>query len=186
MDKDLIAQNLACVEGHFHSEAENDVDAALELYTNDIIFEAPAFNGLHRSFSGKEAVAKFYRELWATMADVKFQFLQRFATEDRVVDDSLVTFEVVRDGCWRYLPSGRRLKCVWFTSLRCEPARFQRKLSLIWGAPSTKEMHSTPSPFNKGMHCHSGPGIYCALPLCVRELLSRLSVQVRPPARRRL
>jgi len=40
MDKDRIAQNLACVEGHFHSEAENDVESALELYTNDIIFWA--------------------------------------------------------------------------------------------------------------------------------------------------
>jgi hypothetical protein len=67
MEKDRIAQNLACVAGHFHSEA------ALELYTDDIIFEAAALNGLNRSFSGKEAVAKFYRELWATMADVKFQ-----------------------------------------------------------------------------------------------------------------
>ena len=53
MDKDRIARNLACVDGHFHSEAENDVEAALELYTDDIILEAPALNGLNRSFSGK-------------------------------------------------------------------------------------------------------------------------------------
>ncbi len=98
MDKDRIAQNLACVEGHFHSEAKNGVEAALKLYTDDIIFEAAALNSLNRSFSGKEAVAKFYRELWATMEDVKFQCLQRFATEDRVVDDSLTTFKVVRNG----------------------------------------------------------------------------------------
>jgi len=38
MDKDRIAQNLACVDGHFHSEAENDVEAALALYTYDISF----------------------------------------------------------------------------------------------------------------------------------------------------
>ena len=50
MDEDRIAQNLACVVGHFHSEAENDVEAALELYTDDIIFEAAALNGLNRSF----------------------------------------------------------------------------------------------------------------------------------------
>src|SRR6516164_1531378 len=35
----------------------------------------------------------------------------------------------------RTLPPGRRLKCVWFTSLRCETAKFRRKLSSIWGAP---------------------------------------------------
>jgi hypothetical protein len=32
------------------------------------------------------------------MHDVRFEFLQRFATEDRVVDDSRVAFEVIRDG----------------------------------------------------------------------------------------
>jgi len=110
MDKDRIAQNLACVEGHFHSEAENDVEAALELYTDDIIFEAGAINGLNRSFSGKQAVAKFYRELWATMSAVKFQPLQRFATENRVVDDCLASFEVVRDGCWPHFSSGQRIE----------------------------------------------------------------------------
>jgi len=110
MAKDRIAQNLACVEGHFHSEAVNDVEAALELYTDDIIFEAAALNGLNRCFSGKEAVAKFYLELWTTMRDVKWQFLQRFATEDRVVDDSVVTFEVVRDGCWPHFSSGQKIE----------------------------------------------------------------------------
>ena len=37
-----MAQNLACVDRHFHREAENDVEAALELYTDDIVFEASA------------------------------------------------------------------------------------------------------------------------------------------------
>ena len=110
MSKDRIAENLACVEGHFHSEAVNDVEAALELYTDDIVFEAAAPNGLNRSFSGKEAVAGFYRELWAAMRDVKFEPLQRFATEDRVVDDSLVTFEVVRDGLWPHFAAGQKIE----------------------------------------------------------------------------
>jgi SnoaL-like domain len=75
MDKDRIAQNLAAVENHSHSEALNEVETALETFTDDIVWEAPAPNGLHRSFSGKEAVAKNYRELFASMRDVQFQFL---------------------------------------------------------------------------------------------------------------
>jgi len=110
MDGDRIAQNLTCVDGHFHSEAENDIEAALELYTDDIVFEAGALNGLNRTFSGKQAVARFYRELWGTMKDVKFQPLQRFATEDRVVDDSLATFEVLRDGCWPHFSAGQKIE----------------------------------------------------------------------------
>ena len=102
MDKDRIAKNLEAVESHFHSEALKEVEAALETFTDDIVWEAPAPNGLNRSFSGKEAVAKNYRELFASMSNVKFQFLQRFATEDRVVDDSIVTFEVEKDGYWHF------------------------------------------------------------------------------------
>jgi ketosteroid isomerase-like protein len=98
LKRDRIAENLACVELHFHTEAQNEIEAALELYTDDIVWEAPAPNGQNRSFSGKEAVAESYRELFASMANVQFQPLQRFATEDRVVDDSIVTFEVAREG----------------------------------------------------------------------------------------
>jgi ketosteroid isomerase-like protein len=54
--------------------------------------------------------SQVYRELWATIRDVKFQFLQRFATDDRVVDDSLLTFEVVRDGCWPYFSAGQKIE----------------------------------------------------------------------------
>jgi ketosteroid isomerase-like protein len=109
MNRDRIAANLAAVDAHFHSEAEREVDAALELYTDDILWEAPALNGLDRSYSGKAEVAENYRKLWSSMRDVKFTFLQRFATEDRVVDDSFVTFEVIQDGYWRF-PVGSRIE----------------------------------------------------------------------------
>ena len=46
MDKGRIARNLAAVENHFHSEALNEVEAALETFTDDIVWEAPAPNGL--------------------------------------------------------------------------------------------------------------------------------------------
>lgn len=108
-DRDRITDNLACVESHFHSEAQDEIEAALELYTDDIVWEAPAPNGLNRSFSGKESVADNYRELFASMRDIEFQPLQRFATEDRVVDDSLVTFEVARDGYWTNFSAGQRI-----------------------------------------------------------------------------
>ncbi len=85
MDRDRVARNLAAVENHFHGEALNEVEAALETFTDDVVWEAPAPNGLHRSFSGKAAAAENYRDLFGSMRNVKFQFLQRFATEgDRV------------------------------------------------------------------------------------------------------
>lgn len=108
--KDRIAENLACVELHFHTEAHNEIEAALELYTDDILWEAPAPNGLNRSFTGKQAVAESYRELFGSMGNVQFQPLQRFATEDRVVDDSIVTFEVVKDGYWTNFRAGQKIE----------------------------------------------------------------------------
>jgi hypothetical protein len=55
VERDRIAENLAAVESHFHSEAPNEVEAALEIFTDDEVWEAPALSGLDRCFSGKEA-----------------------------------------------------------------------------------------------------------------------------------
>jgi ketosteroid isomerase-like protein len=109
MDTDRVTQNLAVVESHFHSEGRNEVEAALETFTDDIVWDAPAPNGLNRSFAGKAAVAENYRKLFASMRNVQFRLLQRFATEDRVVDDSIVTFEVAEDGYWHF-PFGSRVE----------------------------------------------------------------------------
>ncbi|HEV2864426.1 MAG TPA: nuclear transport factor 2 family protein [Pyrinomonadaceae bacterium] len=109
-EADPVARNLACVELHFHSEASDDIEAALELYTDDIVWEAPAPNGLDRAYTGKDAVAASYRELFGSMANVQFRPLQRFATADRVVDDSVVTFEVVKDGYWPHFSAGQKIE----------------------------------------------------------------------------
>jgi len=88
MKDDLIAKNLAAVEAHFHSEAANEVDEALKLYTDDIVWESPVRNLV---FRGKEAVGENYRKMFASFTVEEFRCLQRFATEDRVVDDSVLT-----------------------------------------------------------------------------------------------
>ena len=104
-----VEKNLAAVENHFHSEGLGDVDKALETFTDDVVWDAPAPNGLNRSFSGKEAAGNNYRRLWGAMRNVKFQPVQRFATEDRVVDDSILTFEVAKDGYFHF-PVGTRVE----------------------------------------------------------------------------
>lgn len=106
MSQDIIAANLATVEAHFHSEAENEVDQALELYTEDIVWEAPSRNLV---FRGKEDVGNNYREIFSSIRDVGFRNLQRFATEDRVVDDSILTFVLTREG-FLPLPVGQQVE----------------------------------------------------------------------------
>ncbi len=106
MSQDIIQANLATVEAHFHSEAANEVDEALKLYTDDIIWEAPARNLI---FQGKEDVGNNYRKIFASIRDVEFRNLQRFATEDRVVDDSILTFFITQEG-FLPLPVGQEVE----------------------------------------------------------------------------
>jgi ketosteroid isomerase-like protein len=134
MDKELIAQNLAALENQYHSEARNEVEAALETFTDDIIWEAPAPNGLNRSFTGKGPVAKNYRELFASMRNVKFQLLQRFATEDRVVDDSIVTFEVAKDGYWHF-PVGSSIEMRLVHIFEMRDGKISREIVFDMGRP---------------------------------------------------
>ena len=135
MERDRVARNLAAVENHFHSEALNEVEAALATFTDDIVWEAPAPNGLDRSFAGKQAVAENYRALFASMRDVKFQFLQRFATEDRVVDDSIVTFEVAKDGYWHF-PLGARIEMRLVHIFEMRDGKISREIVFDMGRPA--------------------------------------------------
>lgn len=140
MDNDRIARNLQCVEKHFHSEAVDEVEAALDLYTDDIVWDAPALNGLDRSFSGKQAVAKNYRELFASMRNVRFELLQRFATEDRVVDDSIVTFEIARAGYWPW-PADTKIAMRLVHIFEMREGKISRELVFDMGRPVLQRLN---------------------------------------------
>ena len=90
-DSKKIQANLTAVAAHFHNESANEVEKACALYTTDIVWEAPARNLLFRD---KNDVVANYKKMFASMKDVKFRMLDRFATADRVVDDSEVTVTV--------------------------------------------------------------------------------------------
>ena len=92
MENPVIKANLAAVEAHFHDEGINEVEKACELYTEDIVWEAPARN---LRFVNKQDVVDNYRKMFASMKDVEFRSLQRFATQDWVVDDSIIRFKLI-------------------------------------------------------------------------------------------
>lgn len=93
--EELMAANLAAVEAHFHTEATGEVEKALELYTDDIVWESPARALV---FRGKEATGAMYRRMFDSFLVEEFRCLQRFATEERVVDDSVATVVLAGDG----------------------------------------------------------------------------------------
>ena len=96
MEDPVIKANLAAVDAHFHDEGVNEVEKACELYTEDIVWEAPARN---LRFVNKQDVVDNYRKMFASMKDVEFRNLERFATEDRVVDDSIIRFKLIGPDC---------------------------------------------------------------------------------------
>ena len=105
MNQDKISANLAAVEAHFASESTGRIEDAIDLYTDDVVWEAPARNLV---ISGKEAVAANYRDIFSVLKNVEFHTKDRFATEDRVVDDSVVTFEVAKE---EFVPFPVGTKC---------------------------------------------------------------------------
>ena len=105
MSQDKISANLAAVEAHFASESTGRIEDAIDLYTDDVVWEAPARNLV---ISGKEAVAANYRDIFSVLSHVEFHTKDRFATDDRVVDDSVVTFQVAKEG---FVPLPVGTKC---------------------------------------------------------------------------
>jgi ketosteroid isomerase-like protein len=104
--QDTVTNNLAVVEAHFHSEAANEIEQALKLYTEDIIWEAPARQLV---FKGKQSVAENYRKIFTSIKGVEFRNLDRFATEDRVVDDSIISFTITKEGFLPF-PIGQKIE----------------------------------------------------------------------------
>lgn len=105
MSQDKISANLAAVEAHFASESTGRIEDTIDLYTDDVVWEAPARNLV---ISGKEAVAANYRDIFSVLSHVEFHTKDRFATDDRVVDDSVVTFQVAKEG---FVPFPVATKC---------------------------------------------------------------------------
>ena len=89
-----IEHNLAVVDRHIQGEAR-DVDAILDLYTDDIVMEVPS-RGLR--LVGRAAARENYLAMWPSMAEVELVPLERFATGERVVDDMLVRMRLVGPG----------------------------------------------------------------------------------------
>ena len=103
-----IEKNLRAIEAHFHREGAEDVERALELYTDDTLWESPDDPklGTHR---GKDPVAESYRRMWACMKNAEFEHLSRSAAADKVVDESVLTCTVVRDRLVS-VPIGQRVR----------------------------------------------------------------------------
>jgi hypothetical protein len=87
-------RNLTAVDAHFHSEIQRDIDSAIDLYGDSIVWEAPARGVLLR---GKAAVRQAYLDLFKSMHFHSITPVRRFVAGNRVVDDSFGAITLVGD-----------------------------------------------------------------------------------------
>ena len=87
-------RNLTAVDAHFHSEIQQDIDSAIDLYGDGIVWEAPARGVLLR---GKAAVRQAYLDLFKSMHFHSITPVRRFVAGNRVVDDSFGAITLVGD-----------------------------------------------------------------------------------------
>ncbi|MGP4017556.1 nuclear transport factor 2 family protein [Saccharopolyspora sp. 5N708] len=91
---DIIERNRLAVEAHFHNENPENVDKAVELYTDDIVWEAPARGQVYRS--GAE-VKEAYLNIFKTTHITKMTLLREVVTETSVFTDHISEAVVVGD-----------------------------------------------------------------------------------------
>ncbi|MDZ7881905.1 MAG: nuclear transport factor 2 family protein [Mycobacterium sp.] len=81
-----IARNLAVVQEHFHNENPEDVDKAIALYADEIVWEAPSRGVVHRTHADVKAA---YLDIFDTIHITRMVLLRETATETSVFTDHI-------------------------------------------------------------------------------------------------
>lgn len=89
-----IEQNLATVDAHIRDEASDPAEV-MHLYGDGIVLDMPTRN---LRLSTLEAIEANYRNMFGAIELISMEPVERFATQDRVVDDMLVRFTIVKEG----------------------------------------------------------------------------------------
>jgi ketosteroid isomerase-like protein len=90
----IVERNMATVDAHFHNENPADIDKAIDLYGETIVWEVPARGVLLRD---KAAVKEAYLKLFDSYQVTKMIQISRFGTGNFVVDDSVAEMTLVGD-----------------------------------------------------------------------------------------
>ena len=81
------------IDRHFAAENAHDVEATLETYTGDILWDDVTHP--RSPFRGKQAVAEAYGGILQAIPDLNLRTVLRFQCADHVVDESILTGHVV-------------------------------------------------------------------------------------------
>jgi hypothetical protein len=90
----VIDRNLAVVDAHFHNENPEDIDKAISLYGDSVVWEVPARGVLLRD---KAAVREAYLNIFKSYNIHSMTQVRRFGAGNYVVDDSIAVMTLVGD-----------------------------------------------------------------------------------------
>jgi hypothetical protein len=90
----VIDRNLAVVDAHFHNENPEDIDKAISLYGDSVVWEVPARGVLLRD---KAAVREAYLNIFKSYNIHSMTRVRRFGAGNYVVDDSIAVMTLVGD-----------------------------------------------------------------------------------------
>src|ERR1700678_869468 len=89
-----VRHALDVVEMHLQEENPDRIDECIRLYTDDAVWEAPARKV---AYEGRETIKKMYLRVFNGVVDFEFTPVERWATPERVFDDSYASFEITGD-----------------------------------------------------------------------------------------
>ena len=90
----VIDRNLGVVDAHFHNENPDDIDKAIDLYGDSIVWEVPARGVLLRD---KAAVREAYLNIFKSYNIHLMTPVRRFGSGNFVVDDSIAVMTLIGD-----------------------------------------------------------------------------------------
>jgi hypothetical protein len=106
--EERVRHALDLIEMHLQEENPERIDACIRLYTEDAEWEAPA---RLVTYKGRETIKKMYLRVFGGVADFEFTPVERWATPDRVFDDSFASFRITGDAFENCpLPIGTRVR----------------------------------------------------------------------------
>jgi hypothetical protein len=92
--EERVRHALDLIEMHLQEENPERIDECIRLYTDDAEWEAPA---RRVTYKGRETIKKMYLRVFNGVEDFEFTLVERWATPDRVFDDSFASFKIVGD-----------------------------------------------------------------------------------------
>ena len=93
--EERAAYAMDLIDRHLHEENPDQIEACMRLYTQDAVWEAPA-RGVR--YVGQEEIKKNYLGVFEAAEGIEFHPVERFGTDDRVVDDMWCTFRICGPG----------------------------------------------------------------------------------------